>query len=143
MSKKTAKHENMFVKCVKAPYRVLCGARDFYVRMVMDCSGHMSYGMAAGPTHMMPRNFSVKSSRSNQDEDINNLIRAASQRGLREKLELDIKRLPQNLKLPRSSTVAIGRIDENEASEFDDDIKTDMTYPRSKSSAVTKRKTYT
>lgn len=139
MSKKAVKKESGFVKVVKAPYRALCRVGDFYVRSVTDCSGKMSYGAAAGPSHGMPRNFSVSSSRSNRDEDLTDLIRAASQKGLKEKLEIEIKRIQEQSakKLPRSATVGIGRIDEDNPVDFDEDYK----IPRSRSAEDTKRRT--
>ncbi|KAF9621134.1 hypothetical protein IFM89_016628 [Coptis chinensis] len=152
MSNRAAKHESVFIRCVKAPFRILGRARDFYVRSLTDCSGRMSeasviVGYPGGSVNIVPRSFSVNSSRSNDDEDIKELMRAASQRGLREKLEMEIQQLQQLSKktdaLPRSRTVAIGRIDEDKPCDFDEDLKTkpDLLYPRSKSYAVSKKNT--
>ncbi|KAF5192904.1 hypothetical protein FRX31_017508 [Thalictrum thalictroides] len=144
MSKKAVKHEGKFIKCVKAPIRLLTKARDFYVNSLTDCTGRMNaVGYPTGPVNMMPRSFSTNSVRSNDDEDFRELIRAASQRGLREKIQLEIRQQQQgSKKLPRSFTVGIGRIDEDKACEqFEDDlkVKSDLVYPRSKSYAVAKR----
>lgn len=136
---------DMFARreCVKAPIRLLGKARDMYVNSLTDCSGKMSYGGAMGPTHLVPRSFSTSSSRSGDyDEDMRELVRAASQRGLMEKLELDIQQSQKaSKKLPRSFTVGFGRIDEDKPYDFPLENpkvakKPDMKYPRSKSAAV-------
>ncbi|PIA29461.1 hypothetical protein AQUCO_06000069v1 [Aquilegia coerulea] len=144
MSKKAVvKHEGKFIKCIKAPIRFLTKARDLYVNSLTDCTGRMNaVGYPSGPVNMMPRSFSTSSSRSNDDEDFRELVRAASQRGLKEKIELEIRQQRGSKKLPRSFTVGIGRIDEDKAcDQFEDDlkIKSDLLYPRSKSYAVAKK----
>ncbi|PIA29462.1 hypothetical protein AQUCO_06000070v1 [Aquilegia coerulea] len=144
-----AKHESKFTRFIKAPIRILGRARDLYVQSLSNCSGTMSYGtlgFPSGPVSIMPRSFSVNSSRLNEDGDLKELMRAASQRSQREKLELEIRQIQQEslTKLPRSYTVGIGRIDEEEACEFEEDLKVkpEFLYPRSKSHAVTKRTSY-
>ncbi|KAL5700734.1 hypothetical protein ACHQM5_026143 [Ranunculus cassubicifolius] len=119
MRSKTAKKESTITKCVKAPFRFLGKVRDFYIRSVTDCSGQMSYGMSSGQVKMMPRNSSYR-----PNEDINELVRAISQRCLREELEIKIREQEQSAKkLPRSSTVGIcTTIDEDEACDFDGDF---------------------
>ncbi|KAF9602012.1 hypothetical protein IFM89_024769 [Coptis chinensis] len=134
MKNKVAKHESLLTRCVKPPFRILGRVRDFYVRSVTDCSGMISrasvMGGAFGPVNITPRSFSVSSLRSNNDEDLKELIRAAFQRGLREKLEMEIPQLQQLSKksdmLPWSFTVGITE----EKPEL---------YPRSKSYVVLKK----
>ncbi|KAL5706700.1 hypothetical protein ACHQM5_024833 [Ranunculus cassubicifolius] len=152
MNNKVAKLESKFTKCIKAPFRVLCKARDFYVRSLTDCSGQMSYGGAVGQGNNLPRSYSVTSStRSNDDEDLRELIREASQKGLVAQLEMEIRKQRQQQptftnKLPRSFTVGIGRIDEDKVYDFEDEYtvvsKPELLYPRSKSVAATKRTSY-
>ncbi|KAF5205624.1 hypothetical protein FRX31_004790 [Thalictrum thalictroides] len=136
------KNESKFIRFIKAPLRILGRARDLYVQSLSNCSGTMSYGSFGFPSGpIMPRSFSVNSLRSNEDGELKELMRAASQRSQREKLEIQQQSLT---KLPRSYTVGIGRIDEDEACEFEEDLKVkpEFLYPRSKSHAVTKRTSY-
>ncbi|XP_060195668.1 uncharacterized protein LOC132624922 [Lycium barbarum] len=142
-----AKKESGFKKCIKAPMRVLIKARDCYVRSLTDCSGRIGYGSAIGScpavTYIssLPRSFSVNSSVSSGDEDLRELMRIASTRNLVNKVELEPLR--QKSVVPRTRSVAIGRIDEDEPCDFGDDVmaspvilvNTDV-YPRSRSYAV-------
>ncbi|KAL5706702.1 hypothetical protein ACHQM5_024835 [Ranunculus cassubicifolius] len=148
MNKKPVKQENTFIKVVKAPIRFLGKARDLYVNSLTNCSGRMNYGGAFGPANTIPRSYSNTSARSNDSEDLRELVRAASQRGLREKLEMEIKQQRQaSKKLPRSFTVGIQRIDEDKPFDFPEEDfkpvikkkKADLLFPRSKSAAVSKR----
>lgn len=147
MSNKAAKRESKVTRCVKAPYRILCRARDFYVRSLTDFSGKMSYGIGVGGLNsVVPRSFSVNSSRSYQEEDIRELMRVTYQRGQVEKVEMNIRKQQQSsMNLPRSFTVGnIGRIDEDKSCRFDEDfeVRPKSMYSRSDSSAITKRARY-
>ncbi|RZC62798.1 hypothetical protein C5167_024547 [Papaver somniferum] len=160
MGTKGKKHsnENMLVKCIKSPYRFLCKARDVYVRSMNGCAGGSAGSFGAmgypGPC-AVPRSYSTSSSRMSEsnDEDIRELVRAASQRGLKTKInisEFHQSDFPTrknvhsstNNNLPRSFTVGFGRIDEDKALDFDDDIKmkNDSFYPRSRSYAVSSKR---
>ncbi|OVA10684.1 hypothetical protein BVC80_53g15 [Macleaya cordata] len=148
-------NESMLTKCIKSPYRILLKARDIYVRSMTDCAGTSAFG---GTTMMgypapcaLPKSYSSSSSRMSDinDEDFKELIRAASQRGLKTKINIaeiqptkSMKSLNNNPPLPRSFTVGIGRIDEDKALDFDDNIKvkTDSFYPRSRSYAVSSKR---
>ncbi|KAI3967809.1 hypothetical protein MKW92_031667 [Papaver armeniacum] len=149
MGTKGKKHsnENMLIKCIKSPYRFLCKARDVYVRSMNGCAGGSAGSFGAmgypGPC-AVPRSYSTSSSR---------MIRAASQRGLKTKIniaEFNQSDFPTrknvhsstNNNLPRSFTVGFGRIDEDKALDFDDDIKmkNDSFYPRSRSYAVSSKR---
>ena len=89
-------------RCVRAPFRVLLRARDLYVTQMASCAG------ARGPVGMVsvPRSRSHAFYRSGGDDgDVRELIRAAS-------------RARQPGVGPRSQSVAIGRIDEDQPCEF-------------------------
>ncbi|KAJ8567362.1 hypothetical protein K7X08_019570 [Anisodus acutangulus] len=145
--------ESRIKKCIKAPIRVLIKARDCYVRSMTDCSGRIGYGSAIGSCPAvtqitsLPRSFSVNSSASSGDEDFRELMRIASRRDLVNKVELEVLRQKSLAKngmnnvVPRTRSVAIGRIDEEEPYDFVEDVmvKTDV-YPRSRSYAVSSRR---
>lgn len=161
MSTKASKESSKFTRCIKAPIRILTRARDFYIKSMSDCAANVStYGSVSVigcPTPQvpssLPKSFSVGSSAtSSNDDDFSELMRVASTRSLGKKIELEAFRQQQSRKqlpmggiavVPRSHTVAIGRIDEDKACEFGEDIKlkTDV-YPRSRSHAVTNRRVF-
>ncbi|KAK6923164.1 hypothetical protein RJ641_011468 [Dillenia turbinata] len=147
------------MRCLKAPIRILVKARDFYVKSMTDCAERVSYGSIMGcPTGQtstsLPRSFSVNSTKSmRQDDDLRELIRAASTRSLGNRVDLDLQgqlKSPRNRGgyygknkdwvMPRSLSVGIGKIDEDKPCEFGDDVnvKVDL-FKRSRSCAVTKR----
>ncbi|KAI3972774.1 hypothetical protein MKX01_019432 [Papaver californicum] len=151
------RNENMILKCIKSPYRFLCKAKDAYVRSMNGCAGGSAAsfgGMGYPGPCTVPRSYSTSSSRMSEsnDEDFKDLVRAASQRGFKTKInisEFHQSDFPTrknvhstNDQLPRSFTVGIGRIDEDKALDFDDDIKmkNDSFYPRSRSYAVSSKR---
>ncbi|XP_073005846.1 uncharacterized protein [Typha latifolia] len=118
-------------RCLRAPLRVLGRARDFYVRSMTGCAGHMNYGAPMGYPALgsVPRSYSMNST---SDDDLRELIRAASQRrgggggGVAGHVQ-------------RSQSVAVGRIDEDAPLEFNDrdfKIGSDLLFPRSRSYAA-------
>nr|XP_016490973.1 PREDICTED: uncharacterized protein LOC107810685 [Nicotiana tabacum] len=146
MSTKIRK-ESRIKKYIKAPIRVLIKARDCYVRSMADCSGRIGYGSisscpAVPQLSSLPRSVSVNSSVSSGDEDFRELMRIASKKStLVNKMELENLRRQSPIKIevnmnvvPRSRSVAIGRIDEDEPCDFGEDVmvKTDV-YPRARS----------
>ncbi|XP_022741293.1 uncharacterized protein LOC111292918 [Durio zibethinus] len=153
MSKKASK-ESKLSRYLKAPLRFLIKARDFYIKSMTEYSDRIGYGTVMGcPTgqiNTVPRSYSVSSTKSgNGDDDLRELVRAASTRSLSNKVQLDLHRRQQARlspttganNMPRSYSVGIGRIDEDKPCDFEEDIKvkTDV-FPRSKSYAVTKGK---
>ncbi|XP_058081133.1 uncharacterized protein LOC131229248 [Magnolia sinica] len=134
--KSTTSSPNIFIRCIKAPIRVLSKARDFYVESLTNCAGRAHYG---GGARSLPKSFSVSSSRASEDEDIRALMRALSQKS---QGETPVGSFGSK-GLPKSFSVAISRIDEDEPCDFKDDIKvnSDLLYPRSRSYAVTNRRT--
>ncbi|XP_068655311.1 uncharacterized protein [Aristolochia californica] len=132
---------NKFTRCIKAPIRVLCKARDFYVRSMTNCAGNMNYSMYPST---LPKSFSVASSRASDEEDLREVMRMVSQRSQRETSgTLSQPSVMGAQGLPKSFSVGIGRIDEDKPCYFQEDFKmnTDILYPRSRSYAVTKRRT--
>lgn len=142
MKSKASQH-NMFLRILTTPVRALCKARDFYVRNLTNYADRMNHGnvMAAIPVTSqvsgLPRSFTVNSARSRDHHDQELVIRG--------ELEAFIKHMKIiGAAPPRSSSVAMGRIDEDGpyfGEQADDNYffsgKTEIKYPRSTSHAVT------
>ncbi|GMI91080.1 hypothetical protein like AT1G10140 [Hibiscus trionum] len=140
---------NKFMRFITVPLKALGKARDLYVRSLTRCTSSVSYAHASG----LPRSFSVSSATSNDSDDLRELIRAASVRSLGHRNEVEMLFQQQRQSrvqtrsngLPKSCSVAMGRIDEENPCEFEEneavvvvDKKRDLLYPRSKSYAVPK-----
>lgn len=157
---KTKAHsQSKFMRVITIPLRVLCKARDVYVKSMTDCSMGMRYGPSivsrAGQHPPLPRSFSVSSSRSDNDgEDYRELVRAASARSLGQsnEIEMYMQLLRQQQSsmmmgskkvLPKSCSVGMGfmgKIDEDKPCVFEAgvaDVKPQLG-PRSSSCAVGK-----
>ncbi|XP_027348484.1 uncharacterized protein LOC113860054 [Abrus precatorius] len=126
--------ESYLSRYMKAPFRFLMKARDMYVRGMIECSTHFSYvnvsmGCPSGQVCTLPRSFSVNS--ETNDDDFNELVRAASLKSFGDRRQPVIK-------VPRSRSVAIGRIDEDKPCDFGDDMikLKPHIYPRSRSYAI-------
>ncbi|KAJ0040665.1 hypothetical protein Pint_27864 [Pistacia integerrima] len=133
---------------------MLIKARDLYVEGMTDWSEKIALGTAMGcPTGQvnmgLPRSYSVNSSKSSSNnEDMRELIRAASTRSLGNRTDSDLlqrqvqasKSGSNKKKMPRSFSVGIGRIDEEHACDFEeDDVKVKKNsnlFQRSRSYAV-------
>nr|DAD25209.1 TPA_asm: hypothetical protein HUJ06_026673 [Nelumbo nucifera] len=80
-------------QCIKAPFRILCKTRDFYVRSMTNCTS--SYGNVMGgpavPIFNLPKSFNVNSSKSRENDDLRELIRVASKRSLENQTEMELK----------------------------------------------------
>ncbi|KAL5558691.1 hypothetical protein UlMin_034902 [Ulmus minor] len=163
---KKAHSQNKFLRIIALPFRALGKARDLYVRSMTNSAQRISvYGSSmggpAGQFEALPKSSSVRTSRgSDYDDDYAELVRAASARSygntldmetiLRQHLEQMMQSAPATATttagstgLPKSSSVGMGRIDEDQPCEFGDqdgggDVKPKL-YPRSKSYAVSKR----
>jgi len=152
MSRKETRKESKLIRCIKSPIRFLGKARDFYIRTMTRWAGNVEQGggvMGSGaPTAQvssLPKSFSVNSANSSNDDDLRDLIRAASTRSLESKVQLELLRrqpVAANEVVPRSQSVGSGRIDEDKFYEYENDdvvkVNTDFV-PRSKSYAVTRR----
>ncbi|KAE8659175.1 FKBP-type peptidyl-prolyl cis-trans isomerase family protein [Hibiscus syriacus] len=121
---------NKFMRMISVPLKALGKARDLYVRSLTSCASNVSYGHAAEQYSGLPRSFSVSSVTSNDNDDFRELVRAASVRSLGHKDELDMlfrRRQQQQPRvrmgskgLPKSCSVAMGRIDEENPCEFEE-----------------------
>ncbi|KAL2498137.1 Uncharacterized protein Adt_23687 [Abeliophyllum distichum] len=108
-----------------------------------------------GQAPNLPKSFSVNTTRSYENDDINELIRASSARSSGGRVDLDSYLQKQmqmkppssgsmgSRAMPRSSTVVMGRIDEdrpcNYFGENSGNVKMEVMYPRSRSQAVPKK----
>ncbi|CAI9784855.1 unnamed protein product [Fraxinus pennsylvanica] len=141
--KSKVSHQNSFLRVITIPYRALCKARDFYVRSITDCSDMANYR----PTNMrgLPKSYSVRSSLSSESEDFRELVRASSSRRTDLDLELYLQQQKKvgavsRAEMPRSISVAMGRIDEDRpCCSFGDmnvNSNREFKYPRSRSHDV-------
>lgn len=165
--KRQLQKQNKLVHFIKAPIRIMCKARDFYVKSMDDFAGRVGNGGGVGgpAAHVttLPKSFSVNSSRTIQgDDDFRELVRAASTReGGRQELhnlyqqQSERHRTMNNQQnngvfgpngVGRSYSVGIGkigRIDEDRTCEFEEDdqfnVNKNNLYPRSRSHAVNGR----
>ncbi|CAL5077027.1 unnamed protein product [Urochloa decumbens] len=134
----------------RAPRRALCAARDLYVRSLTGCAGHLggdaAFGypsFAAAPPGSSFRAESFASSRRSSysggagdaDEDLRELIRAASQRRVAEAAAAAAAGERHPAAVPRSHSVAMARIDEDAPCEFGGSAAA-AVFPRSRSYAV-------
>ncbi|XP_052188504.1 uncharacterized protein LOC127798903 [Diospyros lotus] len=154
--------QSRFLRLITLPIRALGKARDFYVRSMTDYAGKLTHGnYASGPTagqlSSLPKSFSVSSSRSNENDDFRELIRAASTRStLGNRVDVNDMELymqqhgqvrrPAADAVPRSRSVAMGRIDEEKSCDFGEESlgvagRAELIFPRSRSHAVAKRNT--
>ncbi|KAL8058662.1 hypothetical protein ABFX02_03G034400 [Erythranthe guttata] len=146
--KSKSSQRKLFMRIITTPIRALCKARDLYVRGLTEYGDRMNLGnvMAVQGTSQcsgLPRSFSVSTARSTQNEDLPELFRAASARSTGNRADdMDCGAGPRAMP-PRSSSVAMGRIDEDRPyiNFGDQDIfnsgKNGIMYPRSRSHAVT------
>ncbi|XWS21304.1 hypothetical protein CRYUN_Cryun30bG0044200 [Craigia yunnanensis] len=129
MSSKGHSH-NKFLRFITVPFRALGRARDLYVRSLTSCASRVSYGHSSGDYtgqySGLPRSFSASSATSDDNEDLRELIRAASVRNLGNRNEIEMF-LRQQLRLqlgskglPKSCSVGMGRIDEDKPCEFEE-----------------------
>ncbi|KAK1322629.1 hypothetical protein QJS10_CPA02g00093 [Acorus calamus] len=149
MSKSTSS-QNRFIRYMKAPLRALVRARDFYVKSMTGCAGRAQYGAVVGCPGMamstLPRSFSTNSygGRSNDDEDFRELMRVASIKKVADSLRVKSGGAAGGVRVvPRSRSVAIGRIDEDKTYDGEEDVGAAVAaarmYPRSRSQAVWRR----
>ncbi|KAE8653945.1 FKBP-type peptidyl-prolyl cis-trans isomerase family protein [Hibiscus syriacus] len=136
--------QNKLVRFITIPFRALAKAKDLYVRSLTSCAAGY-----AGQYPGLPRSISASSvASSHENEDLRDLIRAASVRSLghRNELEMFLQEQLKQMKVakgfPKSSSVGMGRIDEDkpfETEEKDEVEKQDSLFKRSKTYGVTKR----
>ena len=147
---KTKAHShNRFMRIITLPIRFLGKAKDLYVKSLTDCAAR-GYGNNMGGPAGMPRSFSYASSRSQENEDFRELMRAASANALGSGVDLHTllqqaaleRSRSKTAAVPRSCSVGMTKIDEDGPCEFGEvnfTNKADLMYPRSRSYAVPKR----
>ncbi|KAK4752753.1 hypothetical protein SAY87_021551 [Trapa incisa] len=121
-----------FIRIISTPIRVLCKARDLYVRSLSDYADRIGLGTVGCPVGhytSLPRSFSAVPSRSSSGgDDLRELIRAASARTYGDRIDVEaviggnsgaVKRPSLGSRvLPKSSSVGMGRIDEDGPCDF-------------------------
>lgn len=150
------------MKIIGSPIRALGKARDAYVRSITSCGQNISYGNpmdSAGRFSSLSRSQSAATSRRSDNdggEDFAELVRAASARTMVNRIDMDLvlkqqqqQEMKNGLKgnkcLPKSSSVGMGKIDEDKPFEFSNIESGSVaafvkdSYPRSKSYAVGNR----
>ncbi|KAK7352494.1 hypothetical protein VNO80_17916 [Phaseolus coccineus] len=153
MRKGKEQKQNKLVWIITTPFRVLGKARDAYVRSITQCGHNMNYSNpvdAAGKFQALPRSYSVATSRSD-NEDFAELLRAASARTLVDRIDVDLvlkqqaqaeaqSRPLSSNGLPKSTSVGMGRIDEDTPYDLSEGVVRGLpkSYPRSRSYAVGK-----
>uniref|UniRef100_A0A803MTK5 Uncharacterized protein n=2 Tax=Chenopodium quinoa TaxID=63459 RepID=A0A803MTK5_CHEQI len=125
------------------PIRALAKARDFYVRSMNNYADRACYGGATTFADPLPRSFSTNSTRSRDNDDFIELVRAASTSTLGNRINLNAPtrtlsssnhatntnnnrfkardNFNNGLKgVPRSASVGMVKIEEDKPIEFDD-----------------------
>ncbi|KAJ4915358.1 Uncharacterized protein Rs2_00908 [Raphanus sativus] len=160
--------QNKFLRIISTPFRALGKA---YVRSITGCASRSQYpSSSSSVSTAFPRSKSSSSAAFSSsastrrttdfgiDDDYSELVRAASVRSLGHKNEIDMfihekvkqEKLQQEMQkkmkyggLPKSTSVGMARIDEDEEGE-EGSVKpkttkkvSELLYPRSKSYAVT------
>lgn len=146
--RKGNKKKNKLVWMIATPFRVLGKARDMYVSSITKCGHNMNYSNpvdAAGRFQALPRSYSAATSRSDNNEDFAELLRAASARTLGNRIDVDLvlkqkaqARPVSSNGLPKSTSVGMGRIDEDTPYDLGEGEVpvVPKAYPRSRSYAV-------
>ncbi|KAL5988265.1 hypothetical protein ACLOJK_036028 [Asimina triloba] len=142
-----------FARWIKAPMRVLCRARDIYVRSMTDCASRIDYGAAAigcpaAFVHTLPRSYTINSNsmlRRSEDDEVRELLRAVTSAhdSKKKKQTTTTTTTPPKSKGVVVNSVSmgiIGRIDEDRPCYFPNDFKVGTakpsSYSRSKSFAA-------
>ncbi|GAB2269585.1 hypothetical protein Dimus_004507 [Dionaea muscipula] len=136
---KNKDQESKFMRIIAMPIRILAKARDLYVNSMNHYADRACYGGAATMGgEPLPRSFSTNSRWSNEEDDLRELVRAASTKALGDRIDLSgclreqqrkasvpVKRteagLPPVMAVARSASVGMGKIDEDEPCEFGED----------------------
>ncbi|KAI3669742.1 hypothetical protein L6452_41121 [Arctium lappa] len=138
MDQKKPQKPTIIIRVLKAPVRAICKIRDLYISGMYSCAAGMG-GPVSAHTSGLPKSYSTTSSRN---DDFAELMRIASTRSLGSRLGTDFsggQQTPPAPVVPRSQSVAIGRIDEEKSCEFGDDFRLNSEmFPRSRSHAVTR-----
>ncbi|KAI3525965.1 hypothetical protein L1887_05104 [Cichorium endivia] len=144
--------ENKNRRCSRALARFFNKIGDLYVKMMSELANQVESGCGPAGVNVatLPKSFSMRSTRlSSSDQDLVELVRLASRRGLAKKVESEFLRqrstnsaVQKNDGLYRGS-VGMGKIDEDETCDFGggDGFKDNrVNFPRSRSHVVLTRK---
>lgn len=123
MANGRSKVQSKLRRCMTAPYRALCRARDLYEKRMAGCSGEAQRVVVpCARSHYNYYGFHTRPQRSDFDEDENAnieklMIRAQVMRGHSRPTRADVA---QTI---RSMSVAAMRIDEERPCSFEGDVK--------------------
>lgn len=145
--------ENKCKRCYRGFARFLYKFKDFYVNSMTGLAYTIESG--CGPTDVamstLPKSFSMNSRRSS-DQDLAELMKIASRRGLTKKVEAEFQSQQRSTQtrvsvdgMPHRRSVGMGKIDEDKACDFDGSDGFDIIpikYPRSKSHAVSSNRMF-
>ncbi|CAL9238283.1 unnamed protein product [Arabidopsis halleri] len=122
---KRGQKQNKFLRIITMPLKVLCKARDLYMRSITGCAARTHYSSAVDAASVpFPRSRSTSSAFSSSassrrrssdftfDDDYSELLRAASARSLGHKNEIDmiIHQQLQQLQQRQENRVAMGAV---------------------------------
>ncbi|CAD5315816.1 unnamed protein product [Arabidopsis thaliana] len=122
---KRGQKQNRFLRIVTMPLKVLCKARDLYMRSITGCAARTHYSSAVDAASVpFPRSRSTSSAFSSSassrrrssdftfDDDYSELLRAASVRSLGHKNEIDmiIQQQLQQQQQRQENRVAMGAV---------------------------------
>ncbi|WCJ18028.1 hypothetical protein M5689_000410 [Euphorbia peplus] len=136
---------NKITKLTKASVKILCKARDVYIKGMLGFSrgvnaGYGSAGIGGGVARL-PRSYSVNSSIEVDEEELRRLLRLKSQKESEMKMQHNQQYESRGMK--RSYSVGlgkIGKIEEDRACSFREDVAdANNLYPRSKSHAIRRK----
>jgi hypothetical protein len=105
----------------RAPARALGRARDLYVRGLTGCARYVPSDAAFGypvlvPAPPLSRSHSVDWGRGAADEDLRELVRAASQRRVVEQRRAELRAVARSQSM--AASLSMGRIDEDAPCEL-------------------------
>ncbi|GER30993.1 hypothetical protein STAS_06972 [Striga asiatica] len=130
MSYEKVRKQNKLIRIIIVPIRVLARARDFYLTSLAGLGGAATYGNFMGcPTPTITRSLSVSSNSRTAEEQRRDLARLRSVNiGKDDDVALRRSKSARPLSsgvpaaaVPRSRTVAFGRIDEDKVFEYEED----------------------
>ncbi|OWM79145.1 uncharacterized protein LOC116193968 [Punica granatum] len=143
------RRQNKFKHVILAPFRIMCKAKNFYMKGMEDFAGRVSQGggvsgPGAAQVPTVPRSFSKRN--EDDDEDYRELLRSVSKRNAERQQAMGVTGPPSGVTGMggmRSYSVGIGkigRIDEETPCKFEEvPPRAESLYPRSRSQAVGRR----
>ncbi|CAI9104245.1 OLC1v1002877C1 [Oldenlandia corymbosa var. corymbosa] len=139
------KKQNILIRILKSPLTALQKVTNAYLNSMSSCADRfgennvLNCSIAPQMSSQLPRNFSVSSSKDTKHEDeLKDLIRTVSTKFNNES-KIEIKNVDPVQKRSYSVGIGkIGRIDEDAACDFKEEVTTHNVnfYPRSKTYAV-------